>query len=340
MRRFATVLVALGGLALGGCVTTPAPEPGAQLQAAPDAKPATFDYRHQHIPYENHDLPDLGSRYYEVKRISFPSHGDNGQADNRVSARYYQGRDPGPRPILVVLPIWGSYTYPADVISRGMRNRSDGALDLLVIEGEDFLINWYEFAAAPTEEAFTEEVDRMGNRLWTAAMDTRRFVDWAQQQPEIDPERIGLIGFSMGALVGSLVAASEDRLAATVLVMGAADFPGVMAACDGRPGMARETLTTRFGWTVAEYRARVGARIAHLDPSHFTDYVDPSGIFMIDAHYDDCMPRDTRDALWEALGQPRRMSFLAAHKTAFLFMTPLAGNYMRGEIYRFLESAL
>ena len=224
----------MAAMAISGCVTTPVPSSATSPAASVADRPTTFDYPQGPIAYQNHDLPELDSRYYRVKRISFTSHGDNGQPDNRVTARYYRGSRPGPRPILVVLPIWGSYTYPADVISRGVRQRADGSVDLLVIEGQDFLINWYEFAAAPTEAAFEAEVDRMGNRLWTAAMDTRRFIDWAQQREEIDPQRIGLIGFSMGALVGSLVAASEDRLAATVLVMGAADFPGVMAACGSK----------------------------------------------------------------------------------------------------------
>ena len=340
MNSWATGLALTAAMAVSGCVTTPVPSSAAPPAVTAADRPATFDYPQGPIAYQNHDLPELDSRYYRVKRISFTSHGDNGQPDNLVTARYYRGVQPRPRPLLIVLPIWGSHTYPSTVISNGVRRRSDGAVDVLMIEGADFLINWYEFAAAPTETDFEAEVDRMGNRLWTAAMDTRRFVDWAQQREDIDPERIGVIGFSMGALVGSLVAASEGRLAATVLVMGAADFPGVMAACDGRPGMAREALTQRFDWSVEEYRARVGARIAHLDPSHFTEHVDPSRIFMIDAYYDDCMPRETRDALWESLGQPRRMSFMAAHKTAFLYMTPLAGNYMRGEIYRFLEAKL
>ena len=128
----------MAAMAVSGCVTTPVPTSAGQPIAKAADRPTTFDYPQGPIAYQNHDLPELYSRYYRVKRISFTSHGDNGQPDNRVTARYYRGSRPGPRPILVVLPIWGSYTYPADVISRGVRQRADGSVDLLVIEGRAY----------------------------------------------------------------------------------------------------------------------------------------------------------------------------------------------------------
>jgi hypothetical protein len=350
MNVHASLLLSLCLCALGGCVSTPAADSRSDGSRSDGSRsdyivsqasvPDTFDYTRADIAFSNHDLPERDERRYEVKHISFPSVGDNGQYGNLVTARYYKSKSPGIKKLLIVLPIWGSYTYPPDVISKGIRSRTRGDTNVLMIQGEDFLINWYDIGAATSEEDFREQIIRMGDRLQTAVIDTRRIIDWAQAREEIDPDGIGLIGFSLGALVGGLVTASEDRLAATVLVMGAADFPGVMATCEGRPGEARENVVGRLGWSVEQYRQHVAAEISHLDPSHYSQRIDPDRIFVIDAHHDDCMPQSSRDALWRAMGHPRRMSFLAGHKTSFLFMTPLAANYMRGEIYQFFDEKL
>src|SRR5262245_60981229 len=50
----------------------------------------------------------------------------------------------------------------------------------------------------------------------------RRAVDVLRTLPEVDPDRIGYLGWSAGAKTGALVAASEPRLRALVLLSGGA----------------------------------------------------------------------------------------------------------------------
>ncbi|MCM3848508.1 alpha/beta fold hydrolase [Pseudonocardia sp. DR1-2] len=75
-------------------------------------------------------------------------------------------------------------------------------------------------------------------------------VDLALAQPEVDPERLTLIGMSLGGYLAARAAAFEPRLAAAVLYDGVHDFRPVVAAIGDRaaatPGgldalMARDT---------------------------------------------------------------------------------------------------
>jgi dipeptidyl aminopeptidase/acylaminoacyl peptidase len=52
------------------------------------------------------------------------------------------------------------------------------------------------------------------------ANDVRAQVEWLRARPEIDPDRIALIGHSEGGIIGPMVAATDPRLAAVVIMAG------------------------------------------------------------------------------------------------------------------------
>ncbi len=55
------------------------------------------------------------------------------------------------------------------------------------------------------------------------ATDVSSSLAYLRSRKEVDPERIGLIGHSEGALIGSMVAAEDDRIAFLIMLAG----PGV-----------------------------------------------------------------------------------------------------------------
>jgi hypothetical protein len=57
---------------------------------------------------------------------------------------------------------------------------------------------------------------------------------------------------------------------------------------------------------------------------------------VIDAQHDDGIPASARDALWQALGRPARISVPPTHGGALLAMTFLGGHHVRTSISRFL----
>jgi len=64
------------------------------------------------------------------------------------------------------------------------------------------------------------------------AVDLRRGLDLLETLPEIDPGRIGFVGYSAGAWVGAYLAGVEDRIDAYVL-MSANRWPCAEASCTG-----------------------------------------------------------------------------------------------------------
>lgn len=79
-------------------------------------------------------------------------------------------------------------------------------------------------AAAVSQPGYGEsnsDKDFCGPIAQKAVLAAIRFL---RKQPFVDPDRIGLLGYSRGAIVASMVAAQDTRLAAVVLAAGMYDF--------------------------------------------------------------------------------------------------------------------
>jgi len=171
---------------------------------------------------------------YLVRSLRLVPSEASGAGRDAASARYYQGKGGGARPLVIVLPVWGVSSYPSDTIARGLRAHSEGTVNVLLVDGEEPLFDWDAMGAAGDEAAFQAELAGMVEHFADTVKDIRRLVDWAYGRPEVDPSRIAIVGFSMSAIVGSVVLTNEPRIGYGVLVVGAADLHEVMAVCNGR----------------------------------------------------------------------------------------------------------
>lgn len=66
-----------------------------------------------------------------------------------------------------------------------------------------------------------------------SVVDLRRGIDYLQQRPEVDPQRIAVLGGSLGGWIGSVLAAVEPRIKTTVLIVPATELRTEQTA----PGM-------------------------------------------------------------------------------------------------------
>lgn len=340
-RRALIALLCAGATSFAGCAARTTRPYNAATARTPATGPVAeiFQYTADAQPIDSRLLPQLNTRTHTARQLTWQSVGDNAQPEMRVTAEYFQSNEPGAHPLVIVLPLWGTYTYPPQKIAEGIRDR-DRDTHVLRVLGERSLFDWDELAASPDPETLHASTAQMSERMRVTVIDVRRLIDWATQQREIDPRRIGVVGFSMSAVAGGLLLGADDRVRAAALVMGGADLHDIIAACNGPFQHIREEVLARFAWTPDQYHALVEDTWSWLNPTHFPARIDASRILMFDAQRDECMPQHARDDFWETLGEPRRISFHYGHKKSFLAMTPLGLNYMRRQIYRFLDATL
>jgi|GEM_PF-1797286 len=259
-----------------------------------------------------------------------------------LHARHYRGNHPGPRPLVILVPVWGDgmYAFPSSSLQRHIVRRAGGEIDVLEIAGGAPLIRWDQLGQAPDPESFIEQLAETVERYRSSALTIRGMLDWAERHPELDGSRVAIVGFSVGALAAANVLGTDERFRTGALIMGPAELGTVFANCGGRSGAVREQVLDRLDWSLEEYETRVGEVLAPADPAHGDFRFDPQRLLIMDAMLDRCIPRNSRRALWETTGRPKRISFIASHRQAFLSQSVLGLHFGNRRIYRFLREHL
>lgn len=261
------------------------------------------------------------------------------------SAKVMISRSPGTKRWVVILPIWGSSIYPPRQITRRLlRAREAGETNVLWILGPEELFDWQAMANAATEDEYLGIVERGADCLAASIRDVREWIDWIAARRDYDPDRLGLVGFSIGAVAAASVVAVDPRPDATVLVMGGGRLEHVFAGCRGDARLGRDSALRNFDWSLDEFLRRTAERLASVDPVDLMagrgPVVDRGTIFFSAATKDTCIPDISRESLWRVLGRPERLQVPYGHKMSFLSMTFLGFHHTSHRIVDFLDRAL
>lgn len=281
-----------------------------------------------------------GSHY--VLKLYRPNPCGGSQGPELGALAYISGT-PGPKRWVVVLPIWGSSTYPPRKLVTWLTRGQEG-IDTNVLWVQDpkraNLIDFPALEEASTPEEFLTVLSRSAACIGAAADDVRGWMDWVRHQPSADPRRVGIVGCSIGAIVGSLAMGRDGRFGAGVFAMGGGHLDEILSECYGAEADVRRHAAEAFGWSQEDFRREVAGPLAMVDPVAVAGNIDPADVLFIDAGKDSCIPASSRDDLWEAMGRPERVTLGYDHKTSFLSMTFLGLDETTRRMVRFLDSHL
>lgn len=153
-----------------------------------------------------------------------------------------------------------------------------------------------------TKQGFLSEQDPLGSfgAFRQAALDVIRSADFLRAMPEVDPQQVGLVGVSLGAVVGALARGVDPRLGRTVLVIGGADVTTLVRESSEVKDLFQRALT----------RAKVDPAelprlLAPVEPLTFASRIRTEDVLMINARRDEVVPEACTLSLWEATGRPR-----------------------------------
>jgi dienelactone hydrolase len=140
--------------------------------------------------------------------------------------------------------------------------------------------------------SFTEQ-DR--DDLIQATVDLRRGVDLLLSRPDIDPDRIGCVGFSYGASVVAMLANAESRIKAYILWAASSNLTDFLRR------QAKSFPEEKLGVFLDAMKV--------IDPIHHVGRAAPSAILFQNGRFDKNAPEKNVDALFEAASDPKQMAW-------------------------------
>lgn len=167
----------------------------------------------------------------------------------------------------------------------------------------------------------TDAVEEFRSRFRTYVAAVLTGVDWLAARPGIDPERLGLVGISFGAIAGVVVTGAEPRIRAAALLLGGGDLSGIfLSSEEGLVVRLRERMAETEGVSGPELGRRLWDELLPVEPLLYAPRVDPARVLLVNAVFDRVIRRRHTLALWVALGRPRLYMVPAGHYSAIAFL--------------------
>lgn len=243
---------------------------------------------------------------YTLYWLSFPSALKTGAPENdTVWCRFWQPADGAKRRPAAVLLHWlGGSFETLEIVGQRMAEQGIATL-MMYMPGygprraKD---------AGPRDKPTHKDMDHMISTMRQAVMDVRRAGDWLADRPDVEPSRVGLVGISLGAIVGALADGVDDHFGRSVFLIGGGDIPEIVMNGSKETLAAKERLLGE-GYTVDRLRELWKV----VDPLTFASRVRPEEILLINADSDEVIPKDCTLKLRSAMGSPEIRWFKGGH---------------------------
>jgi dienelactone hydrolase len=245
------------------------------------------------------DLPLSGFQVYD---LTYPSPVESPFPENNtVYAEYFCPRGPGPFPAVILLDILdGSAVIPQSQAKLLAQNGIAGLHVRMAYYGP-------RKPAGRRVRLLSTDLSQTRAAVQQTVLDLRRAVAWLESRPEIDGQKLGICGTSLGSFLAALTAESEPKLSKVALLFGGGGF------VDGysEHPLAQPFLATLQWFGIS--RETLKQLLAPVDPLTHAANLKSRDVLIIAAKRDDVVPPRMAEMMWEACGQPKIVWFDSTH---------------------------
>lgn len=171
--------------------------------------------------------------------------------------------------------------------------------------------------------------------LRQAAIDARQTLDWVETRPELDAQRTGVFGISMGGIRAAFLTPLDPRIRASVIGLAGGDLPHIVTY-SREPGITRRRRAYLQTQNISLEEFHEGLKPVMLsDPLNVAPAIDPSKVLLVLATFDTAVPSKKGFELRRAMGKPETIVLPTGHYTALLFIP-----YIKPACLRFFHEKL
>jgi dienelactone hydrolase len=305
MRRWTVFAVGLA-LLLSAAWRADGQQPAETVTVSQTFNNAPFDYQVRLLA-ERAD--------FRVYRLTYPSPVVTSLAQNNtIPADLYLPKcvqAGGPKyPAVICLPILDGNEPLTELLCSVLASRCVPAIS--------FKLPYYgQRGLANGPRVLADDPKLFVSAIAQAGQDIRRTIDLLGSRPEINRQRIGITGISLGGIIAATAAGAEPRLYRAGLMLAGGDLIEIIHH-------ARETrpLSAMIRRLPPAQRADLEAKLAAVDPLRFAPALrgraEAGRVLMINAGQDEGIPRQCTEKLAGALGIDNRVTWLdgLGHYTA------------------------
>jgi dienelactone hydrolase len=273
--------------------------------------PERYRLEEHTFPYKMQPKCSYDNMKVDVYRVQFPSpfkspHEEN----NTVHAEYYRPRGKGPFPCTIVLDITGGDQSLSRLISATLGQEQIAAL---------FVQMAYYGPRRPQGSNLrflSPDVAHTMNAVRQTVLDLRRASAWMEARPEVDPNRLAILGTSLGSFMAALAGEMEPRLRSVVVLLGGGGL--VDAYYDNPQGKSLRRIWEALGGT----KEKLAELIAPADPITCAANLKERRLLIIAGKQDEIVPPSASIALWKVTGEQKIVWYNCTHYGAALYFVP------------------
>ncbi len=240
---------------------------------------------------------------YIIERIEFPSTLNVFGIEN-IRLNYYRQKKPGKYPTVLVLPITGGIDFSVKSFARHFASNGFNCA----------IVHNREFNLEDTKSA--EEVE---NYFRQTVLDNRQVLDYIVERKEVDENRLGCIGFSLGGIKASLISGVDKRLKCCILCLAGGSIADI--ALLSKEQDIRDYIRELMKRGISQEAILIElSEKVETDPLELAKYIDARNVLMYIARFDQVVPRKCGDRLWEAIGKPEMVYLFSGHYSSFIYL--------------------
>jgi dienelactone hydrolase len=274
-----------------------------------DQTPERFRLKSMEFVVESEAWLDLAHSGITVTKIRFPSPVNSPYpVNNIVHGEYYCPKNlTSARPAVIVLDILDGSQKVSRFEALSLAQRNIPALIVYMA---------YYGPRRPEKEKvrmLMPDIEHSTAAVTQTVLDVRRAVAWLSVQPNVNAEKLGIVGTSLGSFLAGLTTAAEPRLKSACLLLSGG---GLVEAFYDHPQAKYVSNSMKL---LGISKEKLAPLINPLDPLTYAKELAKRRLLLIAASRDDVVPPSAAERLWKATGEQKIVWVDSTHVGAVLF---------------------
>jgi len=250
------------------------------------------------------DVEKIGEKKrYVVERIEFPS-ALNVLGTENIKIDFYVQKKAGKFPTILVLPISGGIDFTV----RGfVKLFASNGFNCAVVHNRHIDLD------------DTDTAEEVENYFRQTVLDNRQILDYLVEREEVDGDRLGCLGLSLGGIRASMIVGVDERLKCAVIGLAGGSIADINLLSDKKEIRKYMEELIEMGISSEIIYAELSDKVI-TDPLRLAQYADARNVLMLTAMFDRVVPRKCCDQLWKAMGKPEVVYLLSGHYGSFLYL--------------------